>query len=156
MYPAYPALCLNAAIVLHFILSSFGSADPNKFIGRISPNLKLAVVGCFLLTAVASGVLRTAAVVTAYSAPFEIHKALQDPNIKSSTGNICYGKEWYRYPSSYFLPEGFRAKFIKSAFDGLLPGEFSEAKIGFGFWPTWLIPSGMNNENKEDVAKYVG
>ena len=49
-----------------------------------------------------------------------------------------------------------RAKFIKSEFDGLLPGEFSEAKTGFGVWPgAWLIPSGMNDQNIEDMGKYV-
>jgi alpha-1,2-mannosyltransferase len=49
-----------------------------------------------------------------------------------------------------------RAKFIKSEFDGLLPGEFSEAQTGFGMWPgAWLIPSGMNDQNIEDMGKYV-
>lgn len=155
IYPAYPALGLNAAISLHFLLSSFGSTDPRRLVGRISPNLKLAVVSCFMLVTVAGGLLRTLGIITAYSAPFKTHKALLDPKTGSATRNICYGKEWYRYPSSYFLQEDHRAKFIKSAFDGLLPGEFSEAKTGFGFWPTWLVPSGMNDENQEDVGKYV-
>ena len=49
-----------------------------------------------------------------------------------------------------------RAKFVKSAFEGLLPGEFSEAKIGFGFFPgSWLNPSGMNDQNIADSGKYV-
>jgi alpha-1,2-mannosyltransferase len=49
-----------------------------------------------------------------------------------------------------------RAKFIKSEFSGLLPGEFNEAKTGFGFYPgTWLIPPGMNDRNEEDLGKYV-
>ena len=49
-----------------------------------------------------------------------------------------------------------KAKFIKSDFAGLLPGEFSEAKTGFGFFPgAWLEPSGMNDKNIEDPGKYV-
>jgi alpha-1,2-mannosyltransferase len=49
-----------------------------------------------------------------------------------------------------------RAKFIKSEFDGLLPGEFFEPSEGFGLRPgTWLIPAGMNDENIEDMGKYV-
>lgn len=46
------------------------------------------------------------------------------------------------------------AKFIKSEFSGLLPGEFSEAKLGF--WTgAWLSPPGMNDQNIEDMGKYV-
>ena len=70
--------------------------------------------------------------------------------------NVCLGKEWYRFPSSFHLPYGVRAKFIRSEFSGLLPGEFSEANVGFGLFPgTWLVPSGMNDENLEDPGKYV-
>ncbi|KAF9972115.1 mannosyltransferase [Actinomortierella ambigua] len=39
---------------------------------------------------------------------------------------VCVGKEWYRFPSHYFLPQGAKLGFIKSRFDGLLPGEFLE------------------------------
>jgi alpha-1,2-mannosyltransferase len=67
---------------------------------------------------------------------------------------VCLGKEWYRFPSSYFLPDGVHAKFIKSAFTGLLPGEYKEHGPGY-FSGTWSIPSGMNDENIEDPGKYV-
>jgi alpha-1,2-mannosyltransferase len=69
---------------------------------------------------------------------------------------VCLGKEWYRFPSSFSLPYGVHAKFIKSEFSGLLPGEFSEANAGFGLFPgTWLNPPGMNDENMEDEGKYT-
>ena len=49
-----------------------------------------------------------------------------------------------------------RAKFVKSEFDGLLPGQYNEAEIGFGFFPgTWLVPPGMNDQNIEDPGKHV-
>ncbi|KAI9847637.1 MAG: mannosyltransferase [Sclerophora amabilis] len=156
MYPCYPALALNAAMSLHIILSSFGSTNPGTLFGKIPAKLKFAVVSVVMLASIEAGLFRTLGIVTAYSAPLHIHKALQSPEYATSSGNVCYGKEWYRYPSSYFLPAGMRAKFVKSAFDGLLPGEFSEASIGFGIWPTWLIPSGMNDQNVEDFGKYVG
>ncbi len=45
---------------------------------------------------------------------------------------------------------------MKSEFNGLLPGEFSEARTGFGLFPgAWLVPRGMNDENKEDLGKYT-
>jgi hypothetical protein len=70
---------------------------------------------------------------------------------------VCLGKEWYRFPSSFNIPQGVHAKFVKSEFSGLLPGEFSEADASLGLFPgTWLVPSGMNDENLEDPSKYVG
>lgn len=48
-----------------------------------------------------------------------------------------------------------RAKFIKNDFDGLLPGEFTEAGTNWDRPGTSVIPEGMNDENKEDMGKYV-
>lgn len=88
---------------------------------------------------------------------------------------VCVGKEWYRFPSHYFLPEGARLGLIKSHFDGLLPGEFQEqSESGYPTsgksqhplaidwrWSaerrpgTSHIPALMNNENKEVAEHYV-
>ncbi|KAI9809237.1 MAG: hypothetical protein M1825_002528 [Sarcosagium campestre] len=155
MYPAYPALALNAAVAVHIILVALGSTKPKTLAGKLSPRLKLAAAGSLLLLSITAGLFRTLGILTAYSAPMQVHKALQEPQYASQGGHVCYSKEWYRFPSSYFLPDGYRAKFVKSEFNGLLPGEFSEAKTGFGLWPTWLVPSGMNNMNEEDLGKYV-
>jgi alpha-1,2-mannosyltransferase len=85
-----------------------------------------------------------------------IYTPLHTPGVSHRGDNVCLGKEWYRFPSSYLLPDGVRPKFIKSEFTGLLPGEFSEAAIGFGLFPgTWLVPPGMNDANLEDPGKYT-
>ncbi|KAG0020165.1 mannosyltransferase [Entomortierella chlamydospora] len=97
---------------------------------------------------------------------------------------VCVGKEWYRFPSHYFLPEGARLGLIKSHFDGLLPGEFKEslgdeelppmpmkpsAAKGKEHQPmridwrwsaerrpgTSFVPLQMNNENKEVQEHYI-
>jgi alpha-1,2-mannosyltransferase len=156
MYPAYPALALNAALSLHIMLANFGSTDPKNIFSRVPPQLKFIVVSFFILGSFDISVLRTIGTMTAYSAPLSVYKPLQTEGVAQSGDYICLGKEWYRFPSSYHLPEGTRAKFIKSEFSGLLPGEFSEASVGFGFFPgAHLIPSGMNDENIEDLSKYV-
>ena len=156
MYPAYPFLAMNAAISLHAVLGWVGTADPNKIMGKIPAQLKFAIVSASILLSVNIGLLRTIGMVTAYRAPLQVYAALERPSITTSEQFVCLGKEWYRFPSSYALPNGFRAKFIRSEFDGLLPGEFSEAKVGFGLFPgTWLIPSGMNDRNIADPGKYV-
>lgn len=156
MYPAYPFLGLNAAIALHIILSVVGSSNPSELIGKIPAKVKFVFASGFVILAIDAGLLRTVGMITAYRAPLTVYRALQAPGIARPGDTVCFGKEWYRFPSSYFLPKGMRAKFVKSAFDGLLPGEFNEAQIGFGFFAgTWLIPPGMNDQNIEDPGKYV-
>ncbi|CAO2654437.1 Nn.00g111700.m01.CDS01 [Neocucurbitaria sp. VM-36] len=156
MYPAYPALALNAAISLHILLANFGSTDPRHLVSKIPPQLKLAIVSIPLLLSFNIGVLRTIGTLTAYSAPLNVYKPLHNIGVARPGDSVCLSKEWYRFPSSYNLPHQVHAKFVKSEFSGLLPGEFSEADNGLGLFPgTWLLPLGMNDENQEDPGKYV-
>lgn len=156
MYPAYPFLALNAAIAFHLILSYIGSGNPKELIGRVPAKLKLAVVISFLLLAVNLGLLRVVGVVTAYNAPLKVFEPLQEQATGLSGSSVCLGKEWYRFPSSFFLPDGMKAKFVKSEFRGLLPGEFPEGKnLSTIFDATSAIPVGMNDRNEEDLGKYV-
>jgi alpha-1,2-mannosyltransferase len=159
MYPAYPALVLNAAMALHIILATIGQSDPRTLIGKIPVQLKLLVIVSCVMFSINLGLSRMYSIYDAYSAPMRIYDGLESPggaSLGSPGDSVCFGKDWYRFPSSYLLPNGMKAKFIKSEFNGLLPGEFSEATAGLGFRPgTWLIPSGMNDENKEDMGKYV-
>ncbi|KAK5193472.1 mannosyltransferase [Exophiala xenobiotica] len=154
MFPAYPFLALNAAIAFHSLLAWIGSPDSFVF-GKIPAKLKLAGVLLIVFLSINVGLLRIVGTVTAYRAPLQIYGALQVPSAESGD-TVCLGKDWYRFPSSHFLPNGVHAKFVKSEFDGLLPGEFHEGNTGFGLFPgTWLIPSGMNDRNEEDPGKYT-
>ncbi|EUC37360.1 glycosyltransferase family 22 protein [Bipolaris zeicola 26-R-13] len=160
MYPAYPALAWNAALSLHIFLANFGSMDPRHLVSRIPPMVKLTIVCIPLLLSFNVGMLRTVGHITAYSAPLNVYKPLFDPKFVRIEGMpedmVCLGKEWYRFPSSFHLPSGVRAKFIKSEFSGLLPGEFSEGEMGSELFPgTWMVPMGMNDENREDPGKYI-
>ncbi|KAI3337900.1 mannosyl transferase [Ustulina deusta] len=161
MYPAYPFLALNAALALHIVLSALGTSDPKNIVGKIPAQLKLLVVTSVLLLSLDLGLTRIVGIYTGYSAPLKIYEPLGAGvigarGIGGHGDNVCFAKEWYRFPSSYFLPRDMHAKFIKSEFGGLLPGEFSEARTGFGFFGgTWLPTSGLNDRNEEDLAKYV-
>lgn len=156
MYPAYPFLALNAALAMHTILAYVGSSDPARLVGKIPARFKLYVVSLYVILAIDVSVARTVGIISAYRAPLQVYTPLQKPGFAQMEANVCLGKDWYRFPSSYFLPSGMRVKFLKSAFDGLLPGQFTEAKTGFGFFPgTWLIPPGMNDQNIEDPSKHV-
>ena len=155
MYPAYGFLCLNAALALHVFLFELGHADPKSLLGRIPSLLKTCLVVAGVLLTIAICVLRTAGTVTAYNAPMKVYSIFQDPEYINVQGSLCLGKEWYRFPSSYFLPKGMRAQFIKSEFSGLLPGQFFGETGPLGLPIAGNIPSGMNDQNIEDPGKHV-
>ena len=153
MYPAYPFLALNAALALHTLLTFFGNLAPSLLPAKV----KLAVVALGLLAAINLGLLRVAGIYSAYHAPLSLYTPLSDPAVAHAGDTVCFGKDWYRFPSSYFLPRDMHAKFVRSDFRGLLPGEFSEARTGFGFWSGTWLPTGaeFNDRNEEDPGKYV-
>lgn len=145
MFVLYPALCLNAALSHHTALA-LCRALSSRLPARSVLNWAVLVVPPIL--AAALSLSRILAVTTAYSAPLHIYAALPP----TASGNLCLAKEWYRFPSHYLLPEDVRAKFVSSAFDGLLPGEFYESAGRDG---TWMLPRGMNDRNQPDPEKYV-
>ncbi|KAK4188273.1 family 22 putative glycosyltransferase [Podospora australis] len=154
MYPAYPFLALNAALALHSLLILVGNPNPKSLVGKIPAKFKLFVVGSGLLASFAVGLVRVWGLYSGYHAPLSIYSPLFEVGGRGDT--VCFGKDWYRFPTSYFLPKDMHAKFIRSEFRGLLPGEFSEARTGFGFFGgTWLPTIGLNNRNEEDPGKYV-
>ena len=155
MYPVYPLLAFNAAIAVHLLLAWLGSGS-TRGLASTTPKLRLAAVGLILAGTVIVSVLRVIGIATAYDAPLKIYKPLHEPGVTRPGETVCLGKEWYRFPSHYHLPDGIKGKFIKSEFSGLMPGEFSEAGTGFGLFPgAWLVPPGMNDANIEDPGKYV-
>jgi alpha-1,2-mannosyltransferase len=79
--------------------------------------------------------------------------------IKQFGLRLCLGKEWYRFPGHYLVPDGVDVQFIKSDFDGLLPRHFDVSTGEGGFWKreaTRNVPVGLNDLNKEEKSHYVG
>ncbi|KAI7973658.1 hypothetical protein EIK77_004264 [Talaromyces pinophilus] len=156
MYPAYPFLALNAALALHLILAYVGTNKPGTLMGLIPGKVKLMAVAAFMLLSINAGLLRSVGMVTAYGAPLKVYDALDTPGVVQEGAFLCLGKEWYRFPSSFFLPQSMRAKFVKSEFSGLLPGEFPGGNNMQALLAgTSAIPTGMNDRNEEDLSKYV-
>lgn len=73
--------------------------------------------------------------------------------------SLCLGKEWYRFPGHYLVPDGVRVEWVKSEFDGMLPGHFQETGKDGGLLDrqkgTKVVPEGLNDLNKEAPAFYV-
>ncbi len=92
--------------------------------------------------------------VSGYHAPLDTFRHLSTANIMNVVQpvqgdvNLCLGKEWYRYPSEFFLPDQkWRLRFLKSEFKGQLPQPFGNN--------TYDIPKNMNDMNREEPSRYV-
>lgn len=191
MYVAYPLLALNAAISI-FLIRSWAS----RFAGAMGANpttrvLVLRYTSFVILTvyALLSG-SRIIALLSRYRAPFVVYSSLwreQAPdqlmnrnylqedfpeNTNLTLKNVCVGKEWHRFPSQFFLPSDTRIQFLKSEFNGQLPGTFeeditvstyedAEGKPAeyrhrvYGWYGARIAPKGFNDLNIENPDVYV-
>jgi alpha-1,2-mannosyltransferase len=149
MYVIYPLICYNAA---HAILSSTNILNA-IMLKRYSASTSRFVLESFhwivFILYVALSLGRVLAQVRAFTAPMQIYANITTPS------TVCLGKEWYRFPSSFFIPDGSRALFVKSAFHGLLPGRFAESQDLSWRDGTWQVPSGMNDQNLEETSHMV-
>lgn len=101
------------------------------------------------------GVSRIVSLYSNYHAPLdllmELNRYPMEGKISENTiVNVCMGKDWYRYPSSFFLPnKNWNIKFVQSEFKGILPFPYSSLDNG-----TKIIHSHFNDENKEEPSAY--
>lgn len=154
LYVVYPLMCLAAAATLapmHLSAAVFKKFLPKKLARRLSRAATAVVV----LTTVALSLSRSAALVINYGAPMRLYRHLpqipEDANATNSNiVSVCVGEEWYRYPSSFFLPgPAYRLQFVKSGFDGMLPLPFDASQGG-----TAAAPYQLNNKNLAHPATY--
>lgn len=152
LFVVYPLACLAAAATL----DALSRVSTRVFIGPSGTVLAKSAVGAAVVLTSLLSLSRTVALVTHYGAPLEVYRAL--PAVVSSEGapqqaeqvNVCVGAEWYRFPSSFFLPgPSHRIQFIKSGFNGLLPRHFETAAGG-----TRAAPPQLNDDNREEPENY--
>jgi hypothetical protein len=187
MYPVYPLIAVCGAWGLAGIQSLVAAIASKIYLPRklvrinVTAPLTSQLSGFAAIVAVAVFVLfscsRTASLIaglamllyiwnvcavvslfsncTGYRAPMDIYSRLP-----SNAGTVCVGKEWYRFPSSFFLPPQYKMpspalmprttlEFIKSDFAGQLPGKFSHE------YGTSASPPHFNDMNKEEFSRYV-
>ncbi|KAI0682378.1 glycosyltransferase family 22 protein [Cytidiella melzeri] len=72
---------------------------------------------------------------------------------------LCFRKEWHRFPGSYLVSDGVTVEWIKSEFDGMLPGHFKRTPKKGGLVSrihgTRVVPGGVKDMNKEEHSFYV-
>uniref|UniRef100_A0A7S3LU66 Mannosyltransferase n=1 Tax=Palpitomonas bilix TaxID=652834 RepID=A0A7S3LU66_9EUKA len=138
---------------------------------RIISMLVLAgsVIGTFSMS-----LSRAVALKTNYEAPLRIFREFALSHLPTAKAEerrrweegerervICTGDEWYRFPSSYFLPDGYRIAFVRDDFRGLLPTPFLEVESGDSVirksitTVTSTARPSMNDENREEMSHYT-
>lgn len=156
LYPIYPFLLLSCSLFL-VMLFSLSRWTLNKIFRnrRASKLLNRFAIAIFILSTSVVSVLRTVNLVENYSSPLSVAKALAGNDTDSHVPiNVCIGREWYHFPTSFFLPKDYRLRFVKSGFDGLLPGDFRELPGFSGLFESARdIPYDMNNKNQFSVSK---
>lgn len=135
LYPVYLMISLCAAIAVDAIQKLFYRL---RSIIRPFPrgshylDHTMFIAGLIMILPSILSMSRITALYYNYHAPIDVMIDLNtfhmehtpSPNIQY---NVCVGKDWYRFPSSFFLPSSnYRLRFLKSEFDGMLPAYYDE------------------------------
>lgn len=113
MYPVYPCLIVCAAITFSSVMRR------SRLLGTLLTLLTL-LFGC----------LRLATQVENYGAPLRLYRDFFSA-FRQSSGVLCLGDEWHRFPSTFFLPSDVRTEFIRDGFLGQLPAHFDSVAPHF-------------------------
>lgn len=162
MYPVYPLICLLSSIVIVYLHESI----PNRY-RKLKEKFNFVTIGAIGIF-IALSISRIYALYNGnvlikskhfliilflgYNASLNLFYqfySIEQNSYKNQV--ICLGKEWHRFPSNFFIPENVRVEFVASEFRGELPKHFNSSHP----YPTRLIPENMNDENKEEISRYV-
>lgn len=162
LYPIYPMLSYGAAITVREGMSILGSLFPTSSDQwrREEWSIRKLFVGVSLLNVPAAiSISRSLALHRYYSAPVEVYRemfyhALADTTSSSGETYVCTVGEWYRFPSSFFLPMNHKLGYLKSSFDGQLPQPFT--LHGSRIESLAMPEAGhFNDKNEEEMDRYV-
>ncbi|XP_077105880.1 alpha-1,2-mannosyltransferase ALG9 isoform X2 [Ranitomeya variabilis] len=157
LFPIYPLICLCGAVALSSLQKCYHFLFQRYRLEHYTVSSNWLAIGTVLLFALLS-FSRSIALFRGYHAPLdlypEFYRIAKDPAIhtvpESKTVNVCVGKEWYRFPSNFLLPENWQLQFIESEFRGQLPKPY-----GKGRRATRTHPKDMNDQNLEETSRYV-
>jgi alpha-1,2-mannosyltransferase len=165
LYPIYPLILISASYTLNYV-----HLKVKKVFSMLRMTLVWEILPSFIIILHALfSISRGVALIKNYSASIEIYTVLNQPSIKFSTPwlenkeeiNVCVSKEWYRFPSSFFIPEKldlvskhqyWKLAFLESDFKGQLPGYFNRS-LSLPM-STRYVDKLFNDENKEVIQRY--
>ena len=164
MFPVYPMLCLAAALAIVTAARILCAGLPRALLTSASTPRRarfLLAGGVVAMCAIFSA-MRAAGQIAYYGAPLRLYSQLfselarAEASATGSSGSplplvVCAGNEWYRFPSSFFLPRGTTLSFIRDGFRGQLPAPFAAPAPG----GTRVVPPHFNGLNREESSRYV-
>ncbi|XP_059486586.1 alpha-1,2-mannosyltransferase ALG9 [Neocloeon triangulifer] len=157
LFPIYPLVCFCGAVALDglqrivfFTLKKVTRMNLSNYLRQTN----FFAVGTAIIF-VLLGLSRSFALYKGYHAPLDIYMELAKFGSSNSFGpnseiNVCVGKEWHRFPSSFFLPDNrWNLRFLESEFKGQLPQPYQPGPDG-----TSVVPPNMNDMNQEERSRY--
>nr|XP_048683444.1 alpha-1,2-mannosyltransferase ALG9 isoform X4 [Caretta caretta] len=157
LFPIYPLICLCGAVALSALQKCYHFAFQRYRLEHYTVSSNWLALGTVFLFGLLS-LSRSVALFKGYHGPLdlypEFHRIATDPTIhtvpEGRPVNVCVGKEWYRFPSSFLLPDNWQLQFIPSEFRGQLPKPFAKGPVA-----TRIIPADMNDQNREEPTRYI-
>ncbi|XP_041030445.1 alpha-1,2-mannosyltransferase ALG9 isoform X4 [Carcharodon carcharias] len=157
LFPIYPLFCLCGAVALSALQKCYHFLFQRYRLEHYTVSSNWLALGTVILFGFLS-LSRSVALFRGYHAPLdlypEFHRIATDPSIhmvpEGRPVNVCVGKEWYRFPSSFLLPDNWQLQFIASEFRGQLPKPYAK-----GPKATQIHPTDMNDQNHEETSRYV-
>ncbi|XP_043356943.1 alpha-1,2-mannosyltransferase ALG9 isoform X4 [Dermochelys coriacea] len=157
LFPIYPLICLCGAVALSALQKCYHFTFQRYRLEHYTVSSNWLALGTVFLFGLLS-LSRSVALFKGYHGPLdlypEFHRIATDPTIhtvpEGRPVNVCVGKEWYRFPSSFLLPDDWQLQFIPSEFRGQLPKPFAKGPAA-----TRSIPADMNDQNREEPTRYI-
>ena len=136
LFPVYPLISLCGAITLDICQKIFFRIKSAIFKITAATHYLNHTTFMVVLVVIVSALLNVSRILALYKnyhAPMDTfmelttsRDILEDPNSNKPI-NVCVGKDWYRFPSSFFLPSTkYSIRFVDSEFRGILPAYFSD------------------------------
>ncbi|KAL3282796.1 hypothetical protein HHI36_005962 [Cryptolaemus montrouzieri] len=158
LFPIYPMICLCGAISLDILQKlTFRIWSLLKTVPQGTHYLDKTMFIIYITLIITSvlGISRIFALYRYYHAPLdllmEVNKYPLDFKVSEKSNiNVCIGKDWYRFPNSFFLPNtNWDIRFIKSEFNGMLPTPYSSLENA-----TSIVNDYFNDKNLENPNVY--
>lgn len=158
LFPVYPMICMAGGIAVDTIQKLY------FFIRTKITSLHIAYhylqytvyITCFaILICGLLGISRSLAIYKGYYAPMEVlidtnKLGLEKEISKDININFCIGKEWHRFPSSFFFPSNnWKLQYLRSEFKGQLPQPFLNHENA-----TSIVQPYFNDMNREEPTRY--
>ncbi|XP_048004680.1 alpha-1,2-mannosyltransferase ALG9 [Leguminivora glycinivorella] len=158
LYPVYNMIVLAGAIGVDCLQKMTFAVGTELFRWRRMREKRhyLVYTGALMAISVSvAGIVsvsRITALYNNYNAPMNILYHLPVTNDTNLYQNkyVCFGKDWYRSPSSFHLPPEYRIRFVASEFNGQLPAPYSSSHNA-----TRLVQPHFNDLNKGDNRTYL-